>query len=131
MYSKFSCLQVDEDGYVWERAQPSEGGFYRVHYSQTNRLHVDIFPFRPTTDGKMTKDYWFPTHPQDREFPEHFLHPMSSIEFVGRQVSAPNNIRDFLELKFGKGAIETPQYPDPKLLKFKDPYPHHNEEEEE
>ncbi|XP_065337033.1 ribitol 5-phosphate transferase FKRP [Cloeon dipterum] len=109
---------VDDKGFLWEKAQPSEGAFFRVHYSQSNRLHVDIFPFRSTPDGKMTKDFWFPTHPQDCEFPEHFLHPISSISFAGRKVSAPNNVRDFLELKFGKGAIENPQYPNPHLMKL-------------
>lgn len=112
-------MQLDDKGFVWEKAQPSEGAFFRVHYSQTNRLHVDIFPFRATADGKMTKDYWFQSHPQDREFPEHFLHPISSISFAGRKVSAPNNVRDFLELKFGKGAIENPEYPNPHVIKLK------------
>jgi hypothetical protein len=66
----------------------------------------------------MTKDTWFATHKQDREFPEHFLHPMASIEFIGQKVPAPNNIRDFLEFKFGKGVIENPQYPDPQRMKY-------------
>lgn len=64
----------------------------------------------------MTKDTWFKTHPQDRKFPEHYLKPLSSIEFVGRMVSAPNNIHDFLELKFGSGVIEHPAYPNPQIM---------------
>jgi len=36
---------------------------------------------------------------------------MSSIEFAGRQVPSPNNIRDFLELKYYKGVIENPELP--------------------
>ncbi|KAG8226995.1 hypothetical protein J437_LFUL000300, partial [Ladona fulva] len=110
---------TDDRGFVWERA--TEGDFFRVHWSGTNRLHLDIFPFRPTANGTMTKDTWFPTHPQDREFPEHFLRPLSTVDFIGRRVPAPNNIRDFLELKFGKGAIEKPEYPNPKSLKWKPP----------
>ncbi|XP_046999678.1 fukutin-related protein [Schistocerca americana] len=106
---------IDEDGFVWEKAR--EGDFFRVQYSPVNHLHVDIFPFY-SKNGTMTKDTWFPTHKQDREFPEHFLKPLSTIEFIGRKVSAPNNIRDFLELKFGKGAVENPEYPDPNRLKF-------------
>nr|CAD7262823.1 unnamed protein product [Timema shepardi] len=106
---------IDDKGFVWEKA--NEGDFYRVQFSQVNRLHVDLFPFYKK-NSTMTKDTWFITHKQDKEFPEHFLRPISSIDFIGRKVSAPNNIRDFLELKFGKGAIENPEYPDPDQLEF-------------
>lgn len=106
---------VDNDGFVWEKA--AEGDFFRVQFSRVNHLHVDIFPFYQR-NGTMTKDTWFPSHKQDREFPEHFLHPMASIDFIGQKVPAPNNIRDFLEFKFGKGVIENPQYPDPEQMKY-------------
>ncbi|KAL1114954.1 hypothetical protein AAG570_007777 [Ranatra chinensis] len=104
---------TDEQGFVWEKA--IEGDFFRVHFSRINKLHVDIFPFY-SRNGTMTKDSWFTTHRQDMEFPEHYLKPMSSIDFVGRSVSAPNNIHDFLELKFGEGAIENPVYPNPHKM---------------
>jgi len=106
---------VDDDGYVWEKA--TEGDFFRVQFSRVNHLHVDIFPFY-LRNGTMTKDTWFPTHKQDREFPVHFLHPIASIDFIGQKAPAPNNIRDFLEFKFGKGVIENPQYPDPQQMKY-------------
>lgn len=106
---------VDNDGFVWEKA--AEGDFFRVQFSPVNHLHVDIFPFYQR-NNTMTKDTWFPTHKQDMEFPEHFLHPMASIDFIGQKVPAPNNIRDFLEFKFGKGVIENPQYPDPQKMKY-------------
>lgn len=105
---------VDSKGYVWEKA--TEGDFFRVQYSKTNRIYVNIFPFF-AKNGTMTKDMWFTDH-KNMEFPDHFLHPMSSIEFINRQVPSPNNIRDFLELKYGKDVIENPQYPDPRKLKF-------------
>lgn len=105
---------VDTKGFLWEKA--TEGNFYRVHYSKTNRIHVNLFPFY-SKNGTMTKDSWFTSHKR-MEFPENFLHPMSSIEFAGRSVPSPNNIRDFLELKFGRGAIENPEYPDPSKLQF-------------
>lgn len=104
---------TDPQGFVWEKAV--EGDFYRVQFSQVNRLHVDIFPFY-SRNGTMTKDTWFKTHQQDREFPEHYLKPLSTIEFVGRMVSAPNNIHDFLELKFGVGVVENPEYPNPQKM---------------
>lgn len=106
---------VDADGFVWEKAV--EGDFFRVQYSRANRVHVDIFPFYPK-DGVMTKDTWFRTHPQDREFPERFLKPLTTILFAGVFASAPNNITDFLELKFGKGVVGNPQYPNPSLLAY-------------
>ncbi|GAV03214.1 hypothetical protein RvY_13673 [Ramazzottius varieornatus] len=100
----------DVDGFVWEKSSASEGQFYRVHYSKTNRMHVDIFPFY-SNDSTMTKDYWFATHPQDKEFPERFLLPLETVSFMGLTVSSPNNVREFLELKFGKGCIENPKFP--------------------
>jgi len=99
---------LDGDGFVWEKA--TEGDFYRVQYSQSNHLHVDIFPFY-SRNGTMTKDTWFKTHRQDREFPESFIQPLGKISFVGVNVSAPNDIRGFLDLKFGSGVIENPRLP--------------------
>lgn len=107
---------VDEEGYTWEKAM--EGDFYRIQYSQFNHLHVDIFPFYEK-DGIMTKNTWFETHRQDREFPAHYLKPLETIDFIGMKASAPNHIREFLEFKFGKGVIENPQYPNPSKLKKK------------
>ncbi|CAH0550963.1 unnamed protein product [Brassicogethes aeneus] len=105
---------VDNKGFLWEKA--TEGNFYRVYFSKANRIHVNLFPFF-TKNGTMTRDSWFTSH-KNMEFPDNFLHPMSSIEFIGRNVPSPNNIRDFLEIKFGKGSIENPEYPDPNKIKF-------------
>lgn len=106
---------IDANGFVWEKA--TEGDFFRVQYSQANRVHVDIFPFY-SRDGVMTKDTWFESHPQDREFPERFLKPLTTILFAGVYASAPNNVTEFLELKFGKGVVGKPQYPNPALLAY-------------
>ncbi|XP_015917343.1 ribitol 5-phosphate transferase FKRP [Parasteatoda tepidariorum] len=106
---------VDTQGFLWEKA--TEGDFIRVQFSATNHLHVDLFPFY-SRNGTMTKDTWFVDHKQDMEFPEHYLKPFYTIKFVGITASAPNNYREFLELKFGKGSIENPEYPDPTKLKF-------------
>ncbi|KAF8789217.1 ribitol 5-phosphate transferase FKRP-like [Argiope bruennichi] len=114
---KNSLLQsiVDTQGFVWEKAH--EGEFIRVQFSQTNHLHVDIFPFY-SRNGIMTKDTWFTDHKQDTEFPEYFLKPLHLIKFVGMTVSAPNRFKEFLEYKFGQGVIENPEYPNPKVMKF-------------
>ncbi len=100
---------IDMNGFVWEHAP--EGDFFRVQFSEYNRLHIDIHPFY-SVNGNMTKDTWIKSHRQDMPFPEHYLNPLTRIDFVGIKTFAPNNWRDFLELKFGKGAIENPKYPD-------------------
>jgi len=99
---------VDKEGYVWEKAR--EGDFYRVQYSQTNHLHVDIFPFF-SRNGTMTKNTWFETHRQDTEFPESFVQWLEQIKFIGVNASIPNNAKQFLELKFGVGVIDNPRFP--------------------
>ncbi|XP_012274509.1 fukutin-related protein [Orussus abietinus] len=96
---------VDNHGFVWEKA--TEGEFFKVQYSKLNRLHVSLLPFY-ARNGTMIRDAWFL---KNRDFPEQFLHPMSNIEFAGRQVPSPNNIRDFLELKYFKGVVENPELP--------------------
>ncbi|KAK2585477.1 hypothetical protein KPH14_010134 [Odynerus spinipes] len=95
----------DNHGFVWEKA--TEGEFFKVQYSKINNLHVNLLPFYPK-NGSMIKDARFM---KNEDFPEQFLHPMSSIEFAGRQVPCPNNIRDFLELKYFKGVVENPKLP--------------------
>ncbi|NXW52489.1 FKRP protein, partial [Nyctiprogne leucopyga] len=104
----------DPEGFLWEKA--AEGDFYRVHYSRSNRLHVDLWPFYPR-GGVMTKDTWL-GHPQDVEFPESFLRPRVPMPFAGFTAMAPNNPRLFLELKFGPGAIESPEYPNPAVKRL-------------
>jgi hypothetical protein len=51
------------------------------------------------------------SHPQDAEFPAHYLQPLERHLFVGLMAPVPNNARAFAELKFGPGAIENPRLP--------------------
>lgn len=53
------------------------------------------------------------SHPQDAEFPAHYLKPLERLPFVGLMAPVPNNARAFAELKFGAGAIEHPRLPGP------------------
>ena len=108
LYAEPGSSVVDGQGFQWEKA--IDGDYLKIHFSQTNRIHVDIFPFEPV-DGTMTKKTWFENHPQDMPFPEHYLRPLTKIKFIGVEVWAPNNITKFLEMKFGSGAIENPKYP--------------------
>jgi len=104
---------VDSDGFVWDKA--TEGDFYRVQYSQSNHIHVDIFPFY-SRNGTMTKDTWFKSHRQDTEFPESFILPLGKISFIGINVSVPNDVSRFLEFKFGSGVIENPRLPNAEVV---------------
>lgn len=105
---------IDPSGFLWEKA--TEGNFFRLHYSKANKIYVNLLPFY-SKNGTMVIDNWYTNH-KHMAFPEIFLHPMSSIDFAGRSVPSPNNIRDFLEMKFGKDALENPEYPDPSKIKF-------------
>lgn len=106
----------DDEGFIWEKAP--EGDFLRVQFSETNRLHVDIFPFYPV-NKIMTKKTWFSDHPQDKEFPEEFVKNLTKIHFAGTLASVPSNVKEFLEFKFGENVISNPQYPNSRLVKFK------------
>ncbi|NWU30542.1 FKRP protein, partial [Dyaphorophyia castanea] len=105
----------DPEGFVWEKA--AEGDFFRVHFSRSNRLHVDLWPFYARPGGVMTKDTWL-GHRQDVEFPERFLVPLVPVAFAGVTAKAPNDARAFLELKFGPGAVERPEYPNPEVRRL-------------
>ncbi|XP_062368497.1 ribitol 5-phosphate transferase FKRP [Cinclus cinclus] len=105
----------DPEGFLWEKA--AEGEFFRVHFSRTNRLHVDLWPFYARPGGVMTKDSWL-GHPQDVEFPERFLVPLGTVAFVGVRARAPNDPRRFLEFKFGPGVVENPEYPNPQVRRL-------------
>ncbi|NXG51922.1 FKRP protein, partial [Psilopogon haemacephalus] len=107
----------DAEGFVWEKA--AEGDFYRVHYSRSNRLHVDLWPFYRRPDGTMTKDTWL-GHRQDVEFPESYLLPRRPLPFAGFSAMAPHDPRGFLELKFGPGVIEEPEYPNPAVKRLRE-----------
>ncbi|NXK70965.1 FKRP protein, partial [Sylvietta virens] len=106
----------DERGFFWEKA--AEGEFFRVHFSRTNRLHVDLWPFYRRDGAVMTKETWLEGHGQDVEFPERFLVPLGSVEFAGGAARAPNEPRAFLELKFGPGAVERAEYPNPRVRRL-------------
>ena len=64
----------------------------------------------------MTKDTWFKSHRQDMEFPARYLKPLERLNFVGVKAMVPNHYKDFLEMKFGRGVIESPQYPFPEKI---------------
>ncbi|NXY12625.1 FKRP protein, partial [Pteruthius melanotis] len=105
----------DPQGFLWEKA--TEGEFFRVHFSRSNRLHVDLWPFHARPGGTMTKETWL-GHRQDVEFPESFLVPLVPVAFAGAVAKAPHDPRAFLEFKFGPGVVENPEYPNPEVRRL-------------
>ncbi|KAL3288858.1 hypothetical protein HHI36_003305 [Cryptolaemus montrouzieri] len=103
---------VDDKGFFWEKVKT--GNLFRVYFSKYNKIFINLFPFF-RKNNTMSRDLYHDSR-RNMEFADNYLHPMSSIEFVGRNVPCPNNVRNFLEFKFGKGCIENPEYPDPKKL---------------
>lgn len=77
---KSAPYRVSPEGFVWERAR--EGDFYRVQYSSTNHLHVDIFPFHEE-NGVMRRGKWATGHKQDTDFSTSLLNPLSRVAFAG------------------------------------------------
>lgn len=97
------CLQrrggaglADAAGFYWTRAV--DGHYFRVQYSRANRVGVNVLPFDLVGVGDRVRPAghggW-----KAREFSAEFLHPMSSVVFLGRSVQCPNNVREFLAIK--------------------------------
>lgn len=102
---------VDSKGFVWERA--TKGRYYRVAYSENNRIYVIILPF-VAKNGTMWPHDWVLAH--QKEFPERHLHPLAQITIFGRPAPAPNDARAFLDLKLGLNALERSEWLGSKLL---------------
>ncbi|KAK9876209.1 hypothetical protein WA026_011340 [Henosepilachna vigintioctopunctata] len=105
---------IDNRGFFWEKILA--GNLFRIYFSKYNKIFVNLIPFFHK-NGTMSRDIFYDSY-RNMEFSDNFLHPMSSIEFIGKNVPCPNNVRSFLELKFGKGCIEHPEYPNPIKMKF-------------
>ncbi|XP_014671905.1 PREDICTED: fukutin-related protein-like [Priapulus caudatus] len=113
-----SCREgavVDADGYVWESGDTA-GNTIRVRYSETNRLHVEIYLY-DVVEGGMARRRAAAVRAADREFPARFLEPIGQVVFGGVDVCAPNRVREFLERKYGAGVIERPVYPNASMVK--------------
>lgn len=85
---------IDSMGFYWIKA--TDGQYFRVQYSKQNQIGVNLLPFvvsdRVRANGKFFG--W-----KAVEFSAEFLHPMSTVIFLNKNVMSPNNVRDFLNLK--------------------------------
>lgn len=72
----------------------------KIHYSENNRNHLDLYAYRRADDGTMRMNWahnsenWF--------FPAHFLDAMELVTLYDRQLRVPSPLHDFLvEYRYG------------------------------
>lgn len=84
----------DAAGFYWIKA--TDGHYFRVLYSKVNQIGVNLLPFELNGDRMVPSGFygW-----KAQEFSSEFVHPMSSVVFLGKNVMCPNNVMEFLELK--------------------------------
>lgn len=85
---------IDNDGFYWIKA--TDGHYFRVQFSKMNQIGVNLLPFE--INGNEVKPSGFFGW-KAKEFSADFLHPMSTVLFLGKNIMCPNNVREFLEFK--------------------------------
>lgn len=85
---------ADATGFYWIKA--TDGHYFRVQYSKQNQIGINLLPFDISGDRVRANGFygW-----KAKEFSAEFLHPMSTVMFLNKNVMCPNNVRDFLEHK--------------------------------
>lgn len=84
---------IDSLGFYWIKA--TDGQYFRVQYSKQNQIGINLLPF--TVNDRVRANGFFGW--KAVEFSAEFLHPMSTVIFLNKNVMSPNNVRDFLTLK--------------------------------
>lgn len=92
---------TDLAGYYWIKA--TDGQYLKVQFSKTNEIHVNLLPFETQNDKMVPKGFY---GLKAKEFSIEFLHPMSNLLFLGRNVFAPNNAPTYLTAKGFKMNVE-------------------------
>lgn len=85
---------TDLAGFYWIKA--TDGQYLKVQFSKTNEIHINLLPFEILRDKVVPKGFY---GPKAKEFSIEFLHPMSNLFFLGRNVFAPNNAPSYLATK--------------------------------
>lgn len=85
---------VDNAGFYWIKA--TDGQYFRVQYSKQNQIGINLLPFSIVGDRVRANGFfgW-----KAKEFSAEYVHPMSNVIFVNKNVMSPNNVREFLDLK--------------------------------
>jgi fukutin-related protein len=82
---------TDLSGFYWQKA--TDGQYLKVQFSKINEIRVNLLPFEIKNDKVVPKGFY---GPKAKEFSVEFLHPMSNLFFLGRNVFAPNNSPTYL-----------------------------------
>ncbi|XP_058060359.1 ribitol 5-phosphate transferase FKRP [Anopheles bellator] len=85
---------TDEEGFHWLKA--TDGHYFRVQFSKTNAIAVNLLPF--DLSGEFVRPNGFYGW-KARKFSVEFLHPMSTVLFLGKPIMCPNNVIEYLEVK--------------------------------
>ncbi|XP_068143770.1 ribitol 5-phosphate transferase FKRP [Drosophila tropicalis] len=85
---------VDNEGFYWIKA--TDGHYFRVQFSKINQVGVNLLPHEISgTDVKASGFFGWKAN----TFAADYLHPMSTVLFLGRAVMCPNNVLEYLEEK--------------------------------
>ncbi|XP_062706609.1 ribitol 5-phosphate transferase FKRP [Aedes albopictus] len=85
---------TDGDGFHWLKA--TDGHYFRVQYSKVNQIAVNLLPF--DLSGEVVRPNGFYGW-KAKKFSVEFLHPMSTVLFLGKPIMCPNNVMEYLETK--------------------------------
>lgn len=85
---------IDTAGFYWIKA--TDGHYFHVQYSKQNQIGINLLPF--DISGNLVRANGFYGW-KATEFSAEFLHPMSTVLFLNKNVMCPNNVREFLDLK--------------------------------
>uniref|UniRef100_A0A336LJ72 CSON002401 protein n=1 Tax=Culicoides sonorensis TaxID=179676 RepID=A0A336LJ72_CULSO len=85
----------DEKGFYWIKA--TDGNYFKVQYSKVNQIGVNLLPYNIESNNVATANGFFGW--KSHEFALEYLHPMSTVLFLGRSVACPNNVVEYLIAK--------------------------------
>ncbi|KAL7735656.1 hypothetical protein ACLKA6_002540 [Drosophila palustris] len=85
---------VDHEGFYWIKA--TDGHYFRVQFSKVNQVGVNLLPYEIIGNEVRASGFfgW-----KAGTFSSDYLHPMSTVLFLGRSIMCPNNVLEYLEAK--------------------------------
>lgn len=85
---------VDHEGFYWIKA--TDGHYFRVQFSKVNQVGVNLLPYEISGNEVRASGFfgW-----KAGTFSSDYLHPMSTVLFLGRSIMCPNNVLEYLEAK--------------------------------
>ncbi|ALC41272.1 CG15651 [Drosophila busckii] len=85
---------VDNEGFYWLKA--TDGHYFRVQFSKVNQVGVNLLPYEISGNEVRASGFfgW-----KASTFSADYLHPMSTVLFLGKSIMCPNNVLEYLEAK--------------------------------